>query len=186
MILVGVQFTAAICTVVLSFLGQRYFTGKSVLAVPSVLFAATIYAIAYVGFRYRFGVFQMENELKEDIIPTYKEAEDSSLFNIIVEKMEKEMVFLQPGLSVVDLAKSIGSNRTYVSNSINTHSGKSFALFVNTYRVEYAKKIMEKDGKLSIAQVAEMSGFASEESFRRNFRNITGKSPSDWTGPVRL
>ena len=128
----------------------------------------------------------MENELKEDIIPTYKEAEDSSLFNIIVEKMEKEMVFLQPGLSVVDLAKSIGSNRTYVSNSINTHSGKSFALFVNTYRVEYAKKIMEKDGKLSIAQVAEMSGFASEESFRRNFRNITGKSPSDWTGTVRL
>lgn len=185
-ILVGVQFTAAICTVVLSFLGQRYFTGKTVLAVPSVLFAATIYAIAYVGFRYRFGAFQMENELKEDIIPTDKVAEDSSLFNIIVEKMEKEMVFLQPGLSVVDLAKSIGSNRTYVSTSINTHSGKSFALFVNTYRVEYAKTIMEKDGKLSIAQVAEMSGFASEESFRRNFRNITGKSPSDWTGPVRL
>ena len=186
MILVGVQFTAAICTVVLSFLGQRYFTGKTVLAVPSVLFAGTIYAIAYVGFRYRFGAFQMENELKEDIVPTDKEAEDSSLFNTIVEKMEKEMVFLQPGLSVVDLAKSIGSNRTYVSTSINTHSGKSFALFVNTYRVEYAKTIMEKDGKLSIAQVAEMSGFASEESFRRNFRNITGKSPSDWTGPVRL
>ena len=66
MILVGVQFTAAICTVVLSFLGQRYFTGKTVLAVPSVLFAGTIYAIAYVGFRYRFGAFQMENELKED------------------------------------------------------------------------------------------------------------------------
>ena len=100
--------------------------------------------------------------------------------------MENERMYLQPGLSVVDLAKSIGSNRTYVSTSINSHSGKSFAMFVNTYRVEYAKQIMEKDGKLSIAQVAEMSGFASEESFRRNFRNITGKSPSDWTGSVRL
>lgn len=186
MIMVGVQFTAAICTVVLSILGQRYFTGRAVLAVPSVLFAGTIYAIAYVGFRYRFGAFQMENELKEDITPTVDEDEDSSLFNIIQEKMEKEKVFLQPGLSVVDLAKSIGSNRTYVSASINSHSGKSFALFINTYRVEYAKTIMEKDGKLSIAQVAEMSGFASEESFRRNFRNITGKSPSDWTGTVRL
>ena len=50
----------------------------------------------------------------------------------------------------------------------------------------YLQCALEKDGKLSIAQVAEMSGFASEESFRRNFRNITGKSPSDWTGPVRL
>jgi len=185
-ILVAVQFTAAFCTVVLTILGPRFFTGKTILAVPSVLFACIIYAIAYVGFRYRFGAYQMENELKEDIILTDKENEDSVLFNIIQEKMENERMYLQPGLSVVDLAKSIGSNRTYVSTSINSHSGKSFALFVNTYRVEYAKEIMEKDGKLSVAQVAEMTGFASEESFRRNFRNITGKSPSDWTGSVRL
>lgn len=185
-ILVAVQFTAAFCTVVLTILGPRFFTGKTILAVPSVLFAGIIYAIAYVGFRYRFGAYQMENELKEDIILTDKENEDSVLFNIIQEKMENERMYLKPGLSVVDLAKSIGSNRTYVSASINSHSGKSFAMFVNTYRVEYAKQIMEKDGKLSVAQVAEMTGFASEESFRRNFRNITGKSPSDWTGPVRL
>ena len=185
-ILAAVQFIAALCTVVLTILGPRFFTGKTILAVPSVLFTGIIYAISYVGFRYRFGAYQMENELKEDDILTDKENEDPVLFNVIQEKMENEMMFLKPGLSVVDLAKSIGSNRTYVSTSINSHSGKSFAMFVNTYRVEYAKKIMEKDGKLSVAQVAEMSGFASEESFRRNFRNITGKSPSDWTGPVRL
>ena len=75
-ILAAVQFTAALCTVILSILGQRFFMGKEVLAVPSVLFAGTIYAIAYVGFRYRFGAYQMENELKEDIIPTDKD-EDS-------------------------------------------------------------------------------------------------------------
>ena len=183
-VLVGVQFIAAICTVVLSILGQRYFIGKAVLAVPSVLFAGTIYAIAYVGFRYRFGAYQMENELKEDYIPEKKDDDnsDSVLFNVILEKMEKEKIFLQPGLSVVDLAKSVGSNRTYVSNCINSHSGKSFATFVNTYRVEYAKTIMEKDSKLSIAQVSERSGFASEESFRRNFKAITGQSPSSWNG----
>ena len=186
-ILVAVQFTAAICTVVLTILGPRFFTGKTILAVPSILFASTIYAIAYVGFRYRFGAYQMENELKEDILSDDdKEKEDSVLFKVIQEKMQNEMLYLKPGLSVVDLARSIGSNRTYVSASINSQSGKSFAMYVNTYRVEYAKTLMEKDGKLSIAQVAEMSGFASEESFRRNFRNITGKSPSDWTGSVRL
>ena len=185
-ILVVLQFTAALCTVVLTILGPRFFSGKTILAVPSILFASVIYAIAYVGFRYRFGAYQMETELKEDILSDDKQKEDSTLFNIIQEKMQNERIFLQPGLSVVDLAKAIGSNRTYVSASINSHSGKSFALFVNTYRVEYAKQIMEKDGKLSVAQVAEMTGFASEESFRRNFRNITGKSPSDWTGTVRL
>ena len=185
-ILVVLQFTAALCTVVLTILGARFFSGKTILAIPSVLFASVIYAIAYVGFRYRFGAYQMESDLKEEILPAGKESEDSTLFNIIQEKMKNERIFLQPGLSVVDLAKAVGSNRTYVSASINAHSGKSFALFVNTYRVEYAKKIMEKDGKLSVAQVAEMTGFASEESFRRNFRNITGKSPSDWTGPVRI
>ncbi|MBO6077163.1 MAG: AraC family transcriptional regulator [Bacteroidaceae bacterium] len=185
-ILATLQFTAALCTVVLTILGPRYFTGKTILAIPSVLFAGIIYAIAYVGFRYRFGAYQMEIELKEDAIPADKENEESLLFNVIQEKMENERLYLKPSLSVVDLAKAIGSNRTYVSTSINSHSGKSFAMFVNTYRVEYAKKIMEKDGKLSVAQVAEMSGFASEESFRRNFRNITGKSPSDWTGSVRL
>lgn len=183
-ILVIVQFTAAICTVVLSILGQRFFMGKDVLAVPSLIFSGIIYAIAYVGFRYRFGAYQMENELKEEYAQTDKGDEDSALFSVIVEKMETQKLFLQPGLSVLDLAKSIGSNRTYVSASINSHSGKSFALFINTYRVEYAKTIMENDSKLSIAQVSEMSGFASEESFRRNFRNITGKSPSDWAGSI--
>ena len=185
-ILAAVQFTAAICTVVLTILGPRFFTGKAILAIPSLLFASTIYAIAYVGFRYRFGAYQMETELKEDILSDDKQKEDSVLFKVIQEKMENERIYLNPGLSVVDLAKSIGSNRTYVSASINSQSGKSFATYVNTYRVEYAKTIMKKDGKLSIAQVAEMSGFASEESFRRNFRNITGKTPSNWTGSVRL
>lgn len=184
-VLVAVQFTAAICTVVLTILGPRFFSGKTILAIPSFLFASVIYAIGYVGFRYRFGAYQMETELKEEILSDYKQNEDSILFKVIQDKMETERMYLQSGLSVVDLAKAIGSNRTYVSASINSQSGKSFAMYVNTYRVEYAKTIM-KDGKLSIAQVAEMSGFASEESFRRNFRNITGKSPSDWTVSVRL
>ncbi|MBR6371458.1 MAG: helix-turn-helix domain-containing protein, partial [Bacteroidaceae bacterium] len=179
-ILAAVQLIATVCTVILSILGQRFFIDKAVLAVPSVLFSGIIYAIAYVGFRYRFGAHQMENELREDKTPMMQEKETSALYHAIMDKMEKEHMFLKPGLSVVDLAQSIGSNRSYVSNCINTCCGKSFALFINTYRVEYAKTIMEKDSKLSIAQVSELSGFASEESFRRNFRNITGKSPSDW------
>lgn len=180
-ILAAVQMAAALCTVVLSLLGQKFFFGKTILAVPSLLFAGTIYAIAYVGFRYRFGAEQMEEDLTEDI-PVENARDDSGLYDAILDKMENGRLFLQPGLSVVDLARAIGSNRTYVSACINSNSGKSFAMFINSYRVEYAKKLMKENSSLSIAQVGEMSGFASEESFRRNFRSFTGKSPSGWMG----
>ena len=178
-ILAAVQMAAALCTVILSLLGQRFFFGKAILAVPSLLFAGTIYAIAYVGFRYLFGAEQMEEELTE-AVPLENARDDSHLYDAILDKMENGRLFLQPGLSVVDLAKATGSNRTYVSACINAKSGKSFAMFINGYRVEYAKKLMKEDGRLSVAQVGEMSGFASEESFRRNFRSFTGKSPSCW------
>lgn len=184
-VLAVLQLTAALCTVVLSIIGQQFFMGKTVIAVPSVLFSGTIYAIAYVGFRYRFDAIQMEEELMDNaVIRNIPQGmkEGTDLYNIILAKMENDQIFLQPGLSVVDLAHSINSNRSYVSTCINTGSGKSFALFVNTYRVEYAQKIMQQNPSLSMAQVSEMSGFASEESFRRNFKIITGKSPSQWIG----
>ena len=130
-ILAAVQMAAALCTVILSLLGQRFFFGKAILAVPSLLFAGTIYAIAYVGFRYLFGAEQMEEELTE-AVPLENARDDSHLYDAILDKMENGRLFLQPGLSVVDLAKATGSNRTYVSACINAKSGKSLATGWNT------------------------------------------------------
>ncbi len=46
-------------------------------------------------------------------------------------------------------------------------------------RVAYAKELLEA-GRLSVSEVGEASGFASDESFRRHFRRVTQVSPAQY------
>ena len=93
--------------------------------------------------------------------------------------MADKQLFLQQGFNINELAAAVGSNRTYVSESINAHFGRTFSDYVNHYRVEYAKNLLQA-GAYTIGDIAAKAGFSSIESFRRNFRNETGLSPSQW------
>jgi AraC-like DNA-binding protein len=72
------------------------------------------------------------------------------------------------------------TNRTYVSKVVNEELNTNFCDLVNSYRVNYAEELLcspEQANSLSIAEIAEMSGFSSESSFYRVFKNKKGISP---------
>lgn len=56
------------------------------------------------------------------------------------------------------------------------HSPLQYLLMLRT---AYAKELLESEA-LSLAQIAERSGFASEESFRHHFRRITSTTPGQY------
>ncbi len=94
--------------------------------------------------------------------------------------MSSREVFRNDELLITDVAKMIGSNRTYVSSYLNKERGVNFSDYVNGYRVEYAKKLLDTSPDMNLVDVAERSGFASEASFYRVFKRITGKTPSEY------
>lgn len=94
--------------------------------------------------------------------------------------MEQEKLFLMSKLTIMDLATKIGTNKTYLSEYLNSNLNMSFHDFVNKYRVEEACRIIDalpQDSKRTIIDISIKSGFNSISSFYRQFTKFKGISP---------
>lgn len=112
-----------------------------------------------------------------------KDNELSADDRILVTKIENllalEKIYHEPTYSRSNLAKEIGTPEGVVSRIINLHFGKSFPQLLNEYRIKDAKQLL-LDTDASIKVVAEEVGFNSLPSFNRVFKEIEGRSPSDY------
>ena len=90
---------------------------------------------------------------------------------------EEELVYLNPKLNLNDLARDLGTNRSYLSRYFNNEENKSFFDYVNGYRLRYAENLLANTDK-TIEVISEESGFNSVSTFRRVFQNAYGCSPS--------
>lgn len=94
--------------------------------------------------------------------------------------MEQEKLFLMSKLTIMDLATKIGTNKTYLSEYLNSNLNMSFHDFVNKYRVEEACRIIDalpQDSKQTIIDISNKSGFNSISSFYRQFAKFKGINP---------
>lgn len=105
---------------------------------------------------------------------------DALLMQRINDVMEKEKLYLDSDLKLSDLAMTLGTNRNAISSCINSQYGSSFSQFVNSYRINYAKELIRRRHDIKISEVWFASGFATESSFFRSFKAVTGMTPSEW------
>ena len=97
--------------------------------------------------------------------------------------MEDEKLYLNPGLSLKNVASSIGSNTKYLSVYLNKCLGITFYDYINSFRVREAQTIIETMAvgeRLNMSDVALKSGFNSVSTFNRYFRKVTGMNPKDY------
>ena len=102
------------------------------------------------------------------------------LMERIRELMEREQPYLNRELRVGDIAAMLGTNSRYVSDCIKNCDGTSFAVFINSYRIEHAKRLLLESPDKKITDVYISSGFATEATFFRAFKTFTGMTPSKW------
>ncbi len=93
--------------------------------------------------------------------------------------MATQALFKNPGLSLHELAEKLETNRTYLSQTINSEY-ENFSEYVNRLRVIEACRIIQNglDPRLSIDHVYSLVGFASRTTFYAAFKKYTGVSPS--------
>lgn len=104
----------------------------------------------------------------------------ASLMKDICRLLEEEQLYLDRSLKIQDVAERLNTNRTYISQCINSVKGCSFTQLVNAYRVEHAQRLLRQQPDMKIVTVAYSSGFGSEMSFFRAFKSVTGTSPKEW------
>ncbi len=101
------------------------------------------------------------------------------------QHMVKEQAFLNPNLTIEEIAHTLNTNRTYVSKLVNLYYGVPFREYVNTLRMEYAKQLMLVEPDAGLEYIAAKSGFQSSTQFIRKFREVEGITPTVWKASQR-
>jgi len=105
---------------------------------------------------------------------------------LILSKIRKEMednsYFTNNLASLPGLAKQINETSHHVSQVINEKLNKTFFELLASYRVEHAKKLIQKDknSKLTVEELADIVGYNSKSSFNIAFKKYTLKTPSEY------
>lgn len=179
-------------------IGKDFFVDKDILlAIPSVTHSVFLFFIGYVGYHQNFTVVDFMRDVNEyerqDGLPCMDEngnvvdlKNGDKVKQQLIDLMEKDELFKNPELRISDVALILCSNRSYVSRIVNNDIQTNFCDFVNSYRLSYAEKLMnEPEFKhLSLSQIAQQSGFLSESSFYRVFKEKKGISPGKYRGNV--
>ena len=177
-ILLLVGFTA-VASMLLNLLGRDFFAESMMVSIPAVVMSVLLFGIGYVA---------AHTTLPEETIapeaPLAKETtieETDALMNQIATALREQKLFASPDLTIQDLATAVHSNRTYVSQCINRRTGLSFSQYIARYRVEYARQILRDPGynsdKEAVAAAIALSGFTSDQTFYRIFKELTGQTP---------
>lgn len=107
---------------------------------------------------------------------------DSLQLSRLETEMEKSKPYLVRKCDVRKVAGLAQINPNHLSELINTHFDLNFWNYLNKYRVEYARELLQNDKahKLMLEVVAEKCGFGSKSSFNRAFKKFTGQTPKKY------
>ena len=94
--------------------------------------------------------------------------------------MDKDYGYLNPSLTIEEIARVLNTNRTYVSKLVNLYYGMTFRDYLNHRRLEYSKQLMSDEPDASLDYIASKSGFQSSTQFIRKFRETEGLTPTVW------
>jgi AraC-like DNA-binding protein len=109
------------------------------------------------------------------------------IFNKLEELMKVRSPYLQPHLTLKELAELIDGNPGLISQAINRHAGCNFNEYVNGYRVEKLKELLSdpSNWNFKIMALAADCGFTSKSTLIRIFRKQTGKTPGEYLHNVK-
>jgi AraC-like DNA-binding protein len=96
--------------------------------------------------------------------------------------MEKEKPYLEPELTLDELASKLGVLPKFLSQAINQNLKKNFYYFINEYRIEEAKKLLQlsNDSRKTILEILYACGFNSKSTFNSAFKKYEGVTPKQF------
>ena len=113
--------------------------------------------------------------------PLYDNTLNISIQAKLEQAMQIDKLWLNPHLTLSDLAMQVGTNRTYLSNYLNNTLQTTFYDYINAFRMEAAMaELHNPQSTLTMVELAEQCGFNSLSTFRRVFMRATGCSFNEY------
>lgn len=151
-----------------------------------IISAIPFYIYTYVSYKNYILFYEKVDKASEEAVNEQQEGIamlSPSQDTLIGERLEKwiaENGFTKNGLTIIDLAKTVCTNRTYVSSYINNHYKMSFREWINELRLGYAKRLLVENQDMTISDVAQAAGYMSLSYFTKTFNLSEGITPGKW------
>ena len=175
----------SIASSVFNVLGRAAFENSAYLLLfPSLIFSILLFLIGFQGFMQNHNIVDLEKDQEVQNEVNIKDYAHNHLKDKLIKLFVKEQLYKQSDLKITHVCKHLNTNRTYVSSLINKDFNCTFVEFVNSYRIEEAKKLLADLSlkNYSLNYISELSGFGSLNTFIRIFKQKEGITPGRFRG----
>lgn len=129
------------------------------------------------------GVLNIDDELSDSFL-LLNEKDDckyEDIYNQIEEYFELKQPYLNPDFRIAQMAYELNVNAVYLAKSIRMKKGLNFNNLINQYRISKVKEMMHSNSsKYTFEYIYLSSGFKSQTSFNRAFKQEMGITPSEY------
>lgn len=110
-----------------------------------------------------------------------KQKADGTLFSQIQEYMEKH---IHESLTIENICKNNSVGRSQLQKLFRSKSGYGAIEFFSRMKIDLAKQMIRED-QYNFTQIADRLGFSSIHYFSRQFKQITGMTPSEYASSIK-
>ena len=126
-----------------------------------------------------------EKEKKVGKIIKESVEESTEMLNAIESKMIEEKFYLNENFSSQDVLVHFEITRNKLDELLTHIKGVSFADWLNSLRIEYAKNLLINNNKYTIDAISSISGFSSRSAFYAAFKKVTNITPTEFIRQVK-
>lgn len=173
-----------ISSIILGALGRNFFENEIIsIGIASVIFSSMLFIIGWLGDKQKTlnpTTISINKETKTVDNEEQSALSQQRILENILTLFSEQKVYLDSSLTIQEIAQSVGTNRTYVSTLINQNFNQNFCSFVNDYRVDAVKNMINNHPEYSNQILAENCGFGSVDSLKRAVKSNTNMTLADW------
>lgn len=115
------------------------------------------------------------------IVKSIKQKADGELFSQILEYMETH---IGENLTIEQLCRCNSVGRSQLQKLFRTRSGCGAMEYFSRMKVDLAKQMI-REHHYNFTQIADALGFSSIHYFSRQFKHITGMTPSEYASSIK-
>jgi len=159
----------------------NFFTSIGYLTIWLILPFLT-YAIGFMAM-YQPEFFRMPLEEARETTSNFINASELEVFRLKLEEiMNQKKPHLNPTLSLFELAQMMNLTTHQLSKIINQGFEKNFSNFINGYRVEEFKQLVQQRDyqQMTLLAIALEAGFNSKTTFNKAFKDYTNTTPKQF------
>jgi YesN/AraC family two-component response regulator len=129
--------------------------------------------------------FSKKDKQQKNVLPTYDFSE--KYIEKLRRLMEYEKLYINADISLQTLADKMAISPHKLSHLLNEKFNRSFFNFINNYRIEEAKRILQssRGSEQKISTVAFAVGFNTMAAFYNAFKKHTGTIPTRYKEEAR-